>query len=80
MRLVEAIHRALTSAGMGTSGFSGHSFRIGAATTAAKMGLSDSMIMMLGQWQSAAFQEYIRTPRDHVIAVAPTLAGSISHG
>ena len=33
--LVAGIHRALVSAGVDVSRFSGHSFRIGAATTAA---------------------------------------------
>ena len=43
-RLVAAIRRALSYAGINTSGFSGHSFRIGAATTAAVVGVEDSTI------------------------------------
>lgn len=37
-----------------------HSFRIGGATYAASMGLSDSQIRFLGRWNSNAFRRYIR--------------------
>ena len=40
-RLTRALRSALRDAGLSDAGFSGHSFRIGAATTAARAGLSD---------------------------------------
>ncbi|XP_057211677.1 uncharacterized protein LOC130567514 [Triplophysa rosa] len=43
--------------------FSSHSFRIGAATTAAQKGLSQSQIQALGRWTSEAFKSYIRSDR-----------------
>ncbi|CAH3170712.1 unnamed protein product [Porites evermanni] len=41
--------------------FSSHSFRIGAATVAARNGIPDHLIQALGRWTSNAYQLYIRT-------------------
>ena len=57
---VSCLKGALTSANIDLSGFSGYSFRIGAATTAVKVGLPDSTIKQLGWWKSATYQRYIR--------------------
>lgn len=73
-KLVSAVQSALNQTGMDTSGFTGHSFRIGAATSAAQAGLEDSLIKMLGRWESSAYQRYIRTPRHSLAAVSQTLA------
>ena len=62
-RLVESVRRALRQAGVSAVGYSGHSFRIGAATSAAQAGMEDSVIKMLGRWESSAYQRYIQTPR-----------------
>ena len=48
-------------ASMDLAQYTGHSFRIGAATSAAQVGLSDSPIQILGRWRSSAFQHYLRT-------------------
>ncbi|KAK3097178.1 hypothetical protein FSP39_007163 [Pinctada imbricata] len=39
-----------------------HSFRIGAATYAASIGLDDNTIKTAGRWKSGAFRTYIRSP------------------
>lgn len=75
-KLVTHLRAALSKAGIDTANFSGHSFRIGAATTAARAGFSDSFIQTLGRWKSAAFTAYIRTPREDLVAVTAKLAGS----
>ena len=71
--LVEAVRSALRSAGVEVAWFNGHSFRIGAASTAADVGIPDSMIQMLGRWKSSAFLSYLRTPRDRLTAVTRQL-------
>ena len=65
---------ALSQAGVDTAGYSGHSFRIGAASTAARAGFNDSFIQTLGRWKSAAFSTYMRTPVEDLVAVASRLA------
>ena len=62
-RLVTAVRQALRAARVDTPGFSSHSFRIGAATTAGLVGIEDSVIKMLGRQESSAYQRYLRTPR-----------------
>lgn len=42
--------------------YKGHSFRIGAATSAASMGISEQNIQVMGRWRSGAFKKYIRFP------------------
>ena len=72
-RFVLAVREALATAGVDTSKYAGHSFRIGAATTAAKRGIQDSLIKTMGRWESSAYLLYIRTPRDTICSVAKTL-------
>ncbi|XP_062503751.1 uncharacterized protein LOC134180586 [Corticium candelabrum] len=61
-RLVREVQRALTEAGRDCTGFTGHSFRIGATTTAKARGLDDSIIKALERWKSTAFESCIRIP------------------
>ena len=55
------LRQILTFSGFSAENFSGHSFRIGAASTAASRGLGDHTVQLLGRWTSQAYQSYIRT-------------------
>lgn len=74
-RLVTEVRRALSTAGVDCRSYSGHSFRSGAATTAAKQGVGDATIKMLGRWKSNAYQLYVKTPRSQLAAISQRLAG-----
>ena len=63
-RFVKRVRDALSGCGLDPAKFAGHSFRIGAATSAGLCGMNDSTIKMLGRWESSAYQVYIKTPRD----------------
>ena len=67
--LVRQLRAALSQFDMDVSQYSGHSFRIGGATTAAAVGLEDSLIKTLGRWQSMAYQLYVRLPRKRLASV-----------
>ena len=64
----------LGALGLPSEDYAGHSFHIGAATSAALAGVEDSLIQILGRWQSAAFLRYIRTPHQRLAAISQTLA------
>ena len=68
----------LQLAGLCSSSYAGHSFRIGAATTAAHAGLPSHLIKMLGRWESEAYQLFIRTPSETLVQVSSLLAPSYS--
>ncbi len=75
---VAAVRDALQRAGLDSSLYAGHSFRIGAATTAARWGVPESLIKTLGRWESAAYMLYIRTLRETLGCVARTLVGQVA--
>ena len=59
-KFVEHVRQALLSANLPAHLYAGHSFRIGAATTAAAAGIEDSTIQTLGRWKSSSYLLYIR--------------------
>ena len=68
------IRGVLSSIGLPHYDYAGHSFRIGAATTAALAGVEDSTIQAFGRWQSAAFLQHIRIPQTKLTAISRRMA------
>ena len=71
---INELRGLLTQAGLPQSDFAGHSFRIGAATTAALAGIEDSAIQVLGRWRSSAFLGYVRTPKERLATLSASLS------
>ena len=61
-KLNAVIRNLLQQAGCNQSHYASHSFRIGAATTAAAAGLPSWLIQKLGRWSSNAYRSYIHGP------------------
>ena len=59
--LVTHLQTALSHAGIEHSNYTGHSFRIGAATAAAQAGYSDSFIQSLGRWLLLPTAKHLQT-------------------
>ena len=70
--LTDRLRAILLSAGL-PGNFSSHSFRIGAATSAARAGIPDHLIQVLGRWESDAYKQYIRTPPDLITRAAKSM-------
>ena len=76
--LVTSIRHALSGSRLPLDSFTGHSFQIGAATSAALAGLPDSLIQTLGRWRSSAFRVYICTHVSTLAALPHTLVSQMS--
>ena len=71
---IAEVRKILVVLGLPQDHYAGHSFRIGAATSAALAGMEDSSIQLMGRWQSAAFLRYVRTPPEQLARLSATLA------
>lgn len=76
-RLVVAVRSALAAAAVNTALYSGHSFQVGTATTAARADLSEVTIKILGHWELAAYERYVRTPRESLAAISRQLSQTV---
>ena len=63
----------LSAIGIPPGKYSGHSYRAGGATDAARVGFLDWEVKMLGRWASDAYQRYIRTPEQFLIGFSKRL-------
>lgn len=59
--------------GYDSSLYSGHSFRRGAASSAAAAGYADFEIQLLGRWRSDAYKLYIDVPQERILHLSHRL-------
>ncbi|XP_077792013.1 uncharacterized protein LOC144329169 [Podarcis muralis] len=58
-QFTSVLRKAIDACGFSSKDYAAHSFRIGAATTAAHMGLPADRIKEMGRWKSDAYKGYI---------------------
>eukprot|EP00079_Xenopus_tropicalis_P014258 XP_004910611.1 PREDICTED: collagen alpha-1(III) chain-like isoform X1 [Xenopus tropicalis] len=62
-QFIAILKRALQGLQLAVNEYGSHSFRIGAATEAARWGLGADVIRRIGRWESSRFKAYIRPTR-----------------
>ena len=77
--LTSETRQLLSQSGFTSSQYAGHSFRIGAATTAASVGLPPWLIKTLGRWSSDCFERYIKCPQPLLVEVSQKLVRDSYH-
>ena len=77
-RLMGFLSQLLRLIGLDPCKYSGHSFRIGGATSASLAGLKDYEIQLLGRWKSSCYKTYIRTPLNLLLNIPERLAATSS--
>jgi hypothetical protein len=70
------LRETFTAAAISYNEYTGHSFRIGAATSAATTLIGDHMIKTLGRWKSDSYCRYIKTPASTIQAAQISLSSS----
>lgn len=59
-QFVGVFRKGVRALGLSSEDYSGHFFRIGAATEAARLGMGDDVIKRIGRWESIRFRSYVR--------------------
>ena len=78
-QFIVEIQKVMVTLGLPDHEYAGHSFQIGAATSAALAGVEGSTIQLLSHWQSASFLCNIRTPQETLAYISAILAAQ-AHG
>ena len=73
-RLVSELRSVVSVFNEDAKRYSGHSFRSGAATMAAVVGVEDSQIKLLGRRKSGAYQHYLKLQGSHLAKIASRLS------
>ena len=66
----------MQEAGLQPETYAGHSFRIGAATTAAACGIPADVIKTLGRWKSQVYLLYVTLPSSQLSEISRKLAST----
>ena len=75
-RFIYYLRYVLCCLGYTDSKYCGHSFRIGAATSAGAAGVPDHIIQTLGRWSSDCYMRYIRTDTSCIKKAQDNMCGS----
>lgn len=70
---IQRLKSTLSALGIDNAEYSGHSFRRGAATSAATAGFSDYEIQLMGRWKSNSYKLYIDMPKDRLLSLSSNL-------
>lgn len=76
---ISMFRETLKQIGIDPSPYNGHSFRIGAATSAANANIEDHLIKVLGRWSSDSYCRYIRTSTQTLKGAQTALTNPPSH-
>ena len=72
-KFTSSFREILARSGIDSSQYSGHSFRIGAASTVAANGKEDSIIQTVRRWKSSAYLVYVRIAPANLAALSKHL-------
>lgn len=63
---IRSLKHILDICGLNSTLYNGHSFRIGASTSAGAVNIQDHLIKTLGRWSSDSYCRYVRTSSDTI--------------